>query len=136
MKLWLDDQIDDPEAPDRHVPDGWVGVKTPKEAIRFIKTGKVLEISFDHDLGERWWGNGYTVARFIEREAFFGKLRPISFSIHSANPVGAQNILMSMRRASQFWDEKALQKGNRNEKENVYSVGHECHARSGRRGNP
>jgi hypothetical protein len=106
VKLWLDDQLDDPERPIRHTPVGWVGVKTPKEAIRLLKTGQVTEISFDHDLGESWWGNGYTVARFIEREAYFGRLQPIEYSIHSANPIGAENIEKAMASALRWWGTK------------------------------
>jgi hypothetical protein len=43
MKVYLDDE--------RPVPDGWIGCKTPSEAIELLKTGQVETISLDHDLG-------------------------------------------------------------------------------------
>ena len=41
-------------------PDGWHRVYWPDEAIELLKTGKVTEISLDHDLGddERCTGGG------------------------------------------------------------------------------
>jgi hypothetical protein len=43
MRVWLDDV--------RDAPDGWVHVQTPEEAIELLRSGKVKEISLDHDLG-------------------------------------------------------------------------------------
>lgn len=37
MKIWLDDQLDDPETPVRHTPDGWVGAKNSSEFKKFIE---------------------------------------------------------------------------------------------------
>lgn len=98
MKIWLDDQISDPDTPNRHTPEGWVGVRTALAACRLIKTGKVTEISFDHDLGPQLAGTGYLVARYIEHMAYLG-LRPPTWSIHSANPVGRDNITKAMESA-------------------------------------
>lgn len=111
MKLWLDDQIDDPATPDRHTPEGWVGCKTALQACRILKTGKVTRISFDHDLGPSWAGTGYTVACFIEKYVYFGKVPPLDWSIHSANPVGRDRIKSAMQRVptitcKDFYDEK------------------------------
>lgn len=97
MKIWLDDQIDDVDTPARWIPSGFVGCKTPKEAIKLLKTGKVSHIDFDHDLGDHVLGNGYTVALFIEREVHFGNIPAPSFAVHSANPVGAEKIRRAMR---------------------------------------
>ena len=103
--LWVDDQIDDPSAHGRHVPEGWIGVKTPLQACRYIKTGKVIHIDFDHDLGmisnDR---GGYLIARYIEKLAYEGKISRIDWSIHSANPVGRKNIVHAMRSAERSWD--------------------------------
>lgn len=102
MKLWLDDQIEDPSTPDRHPPQGWVGVSSAMEACRILARGEVTEIDFDHDLGSTS-GTGYLVAQFIEKRAYFGTLRSITWRVHSANPVGLANIQRAMKMAEKFW---------------------------------
>jgi hypothetical protein len=57
MKIWLDDQLDDPEAPRRHTPEGWVGCRNDKEfkaaVTHAVASGETIEeIRFDNDLGE------------------------------------------------------------------------------------
>lgn len=61
MKLWLDDQINDPDCPARKPPAEFIGVCTALQACRLIKKGKVEYISFDHDLGgdTTFWDNGF-----------------------------------------------------------------------------
>ena len=109
MLIWLDDQKDDPDTPDRHPPSNeWFGFKSPKKVIYLIKIGIVDEISFDHDLGNHVIGNGYTVAKFIEREAFHGRCKRIKWSIHSANPIGRENIKRAMESAERFWDSQGI----------------------------
>lgn len=44
MKVYLNEE--------RTTPEGWVRVYWPDEAIKLLKTGDVLEISLDHDLGD------------------------------------------------------------------------------------
>jgi hypothetical protein len=44
MKLYLDDE--------RPTPAGWIGVKWPDEAIAYLETGSVTDLSLDHDLGD------------------------------------------------------------------------------------
>lgn len=104
IKIFLDDQINDPSCPARHPPIGWVGVDTALKACRLIRTGEVSHISFDHDLG-LGKSSGYIVAKYIEKLAYLGKIKRMSWDIHSANPVGALNIKLCMQRAEQFWDE-------------------------------
>ena len=36
-KLWLDDQLDDPETPVRHIPEGWTGAKTSSDFKKLIE---------------------------------------------------------------------------------------------------
>lgn len=105
MKLWLDDQINDPNTPERHTPTGYVGSSSVLETCRLIKEGKVEHISFDHDLGDLWIQRkgGYTVAKYIEKLAFEGKIKRISWDIHSANPVGRDNIIRAMQSADRYW---------------------------------
>lgn len=102
MKLWLDDQINDQNCPNRHTPAGFIGVNSALKAIKLIKTNKVTYISFDHDLGDNVF-SGYIVAKYIEKYAYLGKLNKIEYDIHSANPIGAENIRKAMLSAERFW---------------------------------
>lgn len=98
VKLWLDDRLDDPEVTDRHTPPGWVGVKTPEEAILLIKTGQVEEMSLDHDLGLTDDRTGYTVLKWLEEvvitEAF---VPPRVIKIHTDNGPGRSNMEAALR---------------------------------------
>lgn len=101
LKVWLDDLRQMPSNFDR-----WA--KTAQEAINMLKTNNVAFISLDHDLGEHA-GTGADVARWIEEHAFKYKngdpdgLAPLQWAIHSANPVGRQNMLMALNNANRFW---------------------------------
>lgn len=101
IRLWLDDQWADPNMPARHPPPGWTPVATAMEACRFIRTGCVVEIDFDHDLGKE--PSGAVVARLIEARAFRKEQRTPRWAIHSANPVGRANITATMHSAERFW---------------------------------
>ena len=63
MRVWLDDRRPLPD------PEEWVWVRTPAEVIELLESGKVSELSLDHDLGlddgasER---SGYTVLLWHE----------------------------------------------------------------------
>jgi hypothetical protein len=94
MKIWLDDI--------RLPPTGWFWCKTANEALECIKNGGVVEISFDHDLGDSI--DAIEVAKFIEEGAYFGSIAPISWKVHSANPVGKKNISLAMSSADRFWN--------------------------------
>ncbi len=96
MKLWLDDI--------RLPPEGWVWVKTSRDAITYLATGKVTEISLDHDLGDEDYHNtGYTVASFIEKAAFDHQIPHLDWNIHSANPVGRSKMEAALRHADRYW---------------------------------
>ena len=61
IKLFLDDT--------RPAPEDWVRVYTAQQAIDYLKTGEVQQLSLDHDLGpEDIAGTGYQVLEWIERE--------------------------------------------------------------------
>lgn len=87
MRLWHDDV--------RQPPSGWVWAQNNDDAKKILKTGEVLEISMDHDLGaSRCDGiyaagssadNGYELAKWMVANI----LVPPSITIHSWNPVGA-----------------------------------------------
>lgn len=101
MKIWIDDMCD--VDCDRKTPAGWIGCKTPLQACRFLKSGKVTHVSFDHDLGDDVIGSGYTIARYVEKLAYNRKIPRLSWSIHSSNPVGSKAIHQAMMNAEKFW---------------------------------
>lgn len=97
FRIWLDDV--------RPMPEGFnFWYDNPHELLELVKTGDVSHISFDHDLGSL--DSGYWLAMQIESLAFYKKIAPISWDIHSANPVGRKNIEQAMQSASRFWSEE------------------------------
>ena len=78
MKLFLDDE--------RDAPEGWVRVRWPGEVIELLKTGKVTDLSLDHDLGDDGRGTGYDVVLWIEEAVATGGFVPPKVDVHSANP--------------------------------------------------
>lgn len=80
MKLWVDD--DDWSGARTPPGDDWVWAKNSKDALEYLKTGEVTEISLDHDLG----GDDTTrrlVLWMCEHETF-----PEIVHVHTANIVG------------------------------------------------
>jgi hypothetical protein len=77
MKVFLDDE--------RETPAGWIRVFWPEEAISLLKTGKVTEISLDHDLGDDNHGTGYDVVTWIEQAVIVEGFIPPKIVVHSAN---------------------------------------------------
>jgi hypothetical protein len=97
MKIWLDDI--------RPVPEGFdfTWITNANDCIYLVQKNIISFISFDHDLGEG--GTGYEVAQVIEKCAFFEEINPITWNIHSNNPVGRKDIEMAMKKAESFWIE-------------------------------
>lgn len=94
IRVWLDDE--------RPAPVGFdVRITNSADAIEAIRSGRVSAMSLDHDLGEG--GTGYDVAKFIEEKAFQGALMPMELYVHSANPVGTNNIRRCIDNAKRFW---------------------------------
>ena len=88
-KLYLDD-VRNPKS------EGWTIVRNYDEFVNYITdNGLPEEISFDHDLGEdpnKTVKSGYDCAKWL-CEYCWGNGIPIpSWNIHSANPVGRDNI--------------------------------------------
>ena len=97
MKLWLDDT--------RPEPSGWTRAKTALEAISLLKTGIIIEVSLDYDLGTAsLYGTGLEVAEFIEDGAQDGTLRKIKWAVHSLTPDGVYQIETSLYSADRYWD--------------------------------
>ncbi len=92
-KLFLDDLRNAPD-------DSFIVARSVEEAQRLIEENGMPEcISFDHDLGMDDVGNllpdGYDFAKWIIHQVIEKKLRlpsHFSYTIHSMNPVGAENI--------------------------------------------
>lgn len=92
--LWLDDQLDDPETPNRHPPEGFLGAKSTEEAKTLVeKLGLFTQASFDHDLG-----GDDTAMVFLRWYVYeYGALvAPESYTVHSQNPIGKSNIISFM----------------------------------------
>lgn len=98
MRVWLDDLRDKPGEFDVHV-------RTAHKAIELLRTGEVVEISLDHDLGDEVNGTGYDVASWIEEQAFHGNLPKLKWHIHSQNNVGAERMLAALQNADRFWSD-------------------------------
>lgn len=94
VRIWLDDQIDDPETPDRHVPIGFVGARSSTEAIFLVNLNGLPEfLDLDHDLG-----GPDTAMQFLYWLARTFPDGPVpGYRVHSQNPVGALNIEAFMR---------------------------------------
>jgi methylmalonyl-CoA mutase N-terminal domain/subunit len=95
VRLYLDDLRDPPASFD-------AVARTAEEALALLKTGRVVFLSLDHDLGTE--ATGYTVARWIEQQAHAGTLARLGWAVHSANPVGRANIEAALRNADNFWN--------------------------------
>lgn len=94
MKVYLDDI--------RTTPEGWYRTYTAKETIEVLKTGKVVELSLDHDLNLAHYANqdlheetGYDVLLWIEEQiAVHNNLSilPAKIHLHTANPSGRERM--------------------------------------------
>lgn len=89
--------LDDIREPKNHYE---VIVHSYTEATEYIlKNGIPQFISFDHDLGLELDGSiaksGYDLAKWLVEQSLNGELEfpnDFSFSVHSANPIGKNNI--------------------------------------------
>lgn len=88
-RMWLDDV--------RPAPTGWVHVRSANEAISLLATGVVTEASLDHDLGDFYigGGDGYRVVLWMAEQ---GVWPPDGVAVHSANPVGRERMVGTIRR--------------------------------------
>ncbi len=97
MKIWLDDQLDDPKLKVRHTPEGWTGAKNASEFKKLIddamESGEPIEaINFDNDLGEETEGR-HLVKWLQEKHPEIIELNPdIELEAHSANNVANEAI--------------------------------------------
>lgn len=99
MQVFLDDE--------RATPPGWERVYWPDEAIALLETGRIVELSLDHDLGDDARGTGYDVVVWIERAVIERGFVPPRMRVHSANPAarvrmlaGIEAVLRAVRESS------------------------------------
>ena len=96
MKIWIDDV--------RPAPDGYILYKSVNPALRFIRDNSHLIelIDLDHDAGEfaKRGGDYIRILDEMERLTKVHKMNfgHIAFHIHSANPVGVQNMRAMIER--------------------------------------
>jgi hypothetical protein len=100
MKVYLDDV--------RPTPDGWIGCRWPEEVIEHLKSGKVEEISLDHDLddplvqGQGYCSSltertGYDVLLWIEEQVIVHGFVPPKINVHTANASARLKMLAAVK---------------------------------------
>ena len=92
MRVFLDD-VREPR--DVGLSDDWVIVRTVRTMCEFLKSGNIVEVSLDHDLGENQ-ENGYYLVCWMELCLPRDKW-PKIIRLHTANPVGRQNMERALR---------------------------------------
>ena len=87
---------------DRAAPEGWIHLVTAREVCFLLLTGRVVELSLDHDLSDdRRFGKGRQVVDFLEeqQEVHGRTLWPgDGISLHTANPAGRKQMADTIRR--------------------------------------
>ena len=94
LRIWLDD---DPEF--RAAPEGWIHVRSVREACFALLSGRVVELSLDNDLdndeNRNLFGTGYQVIDFLEEQHFVvnNPLWPRDgIVLHTANSNGRERM--------------------------------------------
>ena len=96
-KIWVDDL--------RPAPDGYIWCKSTNEALCLIVDNitDIEVIHLDHDMGDTFGGDAIIILNELERkscrdEKFAAAVKRIIFKIHTANPVGAENMRRIIRK--------------------------------------
>lgn len=94
---------------DERIPKGkgYTIIRSYDEFVRHIKeNGMPKYISFDHDIasfdGNNTEKTGLDAAKFIVSECMANSIKCPEFNVHSANPVGAENIIMLLTNFTNF----------------------------------
>jgi hypothetical protein len=105
IHVWLDDV--------RETPAGWTRAYTAREAIALLEAGGVVEISLDHDLGDKaTCGSGYEVACWIEEAVAMRGFEPPKMVIHSANVVGRERMQRAIESIERLRRERFIEQVN------------------------
>ncbi|MTW09380.1 hypothetical protein GM658_02100 [Pseudoduganella eburnea] len=89
MRVFLDDE--------RSIPEGWVRVFWPDEAIKLLESGHVEEMSLDHDLRDDERGTGYDVVLWIEEAVALRGFIPPKIAVHSANSSARDKMIAGIQ---------------------------------------
>lgn len=95
MKIYLDDE--------RQAPEGWRLVTTAGEAVAYLKTGRITEISLDHDLGGET--TGYDVLTWLEWQVHMNNFSPPIIHIHTANSSARIKMEAAVKSIERFANE-------------------------------
>ena len=95
MKIFLDDE--------RETPKGWTRTFKVEETIEFLKTGNVIELSLDHDLGGIV-ETGYDVLLWIEQQVFESNFIPPKIHIHTSNASAMFKMLAAVKSINRLRD--------------------------------
>ena len=102
--MWLDDDV-----VDRRAPAGWVHFVTAREVCFLLLSGRVVELSLDHDLGnDTLFGRGPQVIDFLvdQHGQFDRDLWPRDgITLHTANSSGRDAVeLVIQERAGKYYE--------------------------------
>ena len=99
LRVWLDDDLED-----RRAPEGWVHLISAREAAWVLLTGRVVELSLDHDLSTAGdveiFGRGAQVVDFLDHMHGTGVLADWprdGISLHSGNAGGRGAVARALR---------------------------------------
>jgi hypothetical protein len=106
VKLYLDDE--------RKTPHGWVRCHTAAECIEILKTGRVTELSLDHDLTERHYAGhldaetGYAVVIWLEEQVREDPdFAMPHVTVHSQNPAGRAHMERGLQAIRKYLRDRA-----------------------------
>ena len=88
-KLWLDDQLDDTDKPERWVPVGYLGAKTSEEAKKLVLTNglpEIMDLDFDLGIVDGQIDTAEPFLRWLANEYYD---TPPEYHVHSRNNQGA-----------------------------------------------
>jgi len=95
-KLFLDDI--------RPCPSGFIVARSYNKAVLLIENELPEFISFDHDLGEE--KSGYDLAKYVVEYCIDKNIPIPRYKVHSANPVGAENIRKLLENYSEYFNKQ------------------------------
>ena len=77
-------------------------MRRPGEAVKFLKTGAVTDLSLDHDLGNERRGTGYDVVLWIEKAVATSGFVPPMMTVHSSNASARAKMEAGLERIRRF----------------------------------
>lgn len=104
LRVWLDDDVVEREA-----PEGWTHLITAREVCFLLITGRVVELSLDHDLSDdQRYGKGVQVIDFLDdQQGQHGRsLWPRNgITLHTGNSHGRDSMSRAIReRAGEYFE--------------------------------